>query len=169
MKMNLLGRPTKQNHYVVISDDVLVADMRLAKTAGLVRLKLEDLTFAHFYVRADDQGAKLGFTTGRDDFVVLGIFADRANADNLLNEIRSEMLKIETLHKFFSMRTFLTAMSLIITLIFLVWFVGKITQQNLPQLNEPLALEEQYPGPITGPAVEPGKPMDADSKLSVPE
>ena len=155
----------RQNHFVVVSDDVLVADLRLAKTAGVVRLKLADLTFAHFHVRSDDGGSKLGFTTGREDFVVLGVFANRIDADNLLGEIRNEMLKIEKLHNFFSLRTFLTMMSLIVTFIFLVWVWGKATQQNLPQLNEPLALEEPYPGPT----IEPGKPVDADSKLTVPE
>lgn len=162
----MFTRKRKQNHFVVISDDVLVADLRQAKTSGVVRLKLADLTFAHFHVRTDEQGSKLGFTTGRDDFVVLGVFADRADADHLLKEIRSEMLNIETMHKLFSLRTFLLAMSVIITLIFIVWFYGKATQQNLPQLNEPLALEEpQY----RDPGLDIGKPIDADSKLTAPE
>lgn len=157
----------KEDHFVVVSDDVLVADLRQAKTSGVVRLKLADLTFAHFHVRSDDQGSKLGFTTGRDDFVVIGVFNERSDADNLLKEIRNEMLQIEKLHRFFSLRTFLTAMSVIITLVFLIWFYGKATQQNLPQLNEPLALEEPFHEP--GPAPQPGRPMDADSKLTAPE
>jgi len=161
----MFNRKHKQNHFVVLSDDVLVADLRQAKTSGVVRLKLADLTYAHFHVRTDEHGSKLGFTTGREDFVVLGVFADRADADHLLKEIRSEMLKIETMHKFFSLRTFLVAMSVIITLIFLVWVYGRATQQNLPQLNEPLALEESY----RDPALDMGKPMDADSKLTAPE
>ena len=162
----MFTRKRKHNHFVVLSDDVLVADLRQAKTSGVVRLKLADLTFAHFHVRTDEQGSKLGFTTGRDDFVVLGVFADRADAEHLLKEIRNEMLKIETLHKLFSLRTFLLTMSVIITLIFLVWFYGKATQQNLPQLNEPLAMEEP---PYHDPAADMGKPMDADSKLTAPE
>ena len=162
----MLKRKRKQNHFVVLSDDVLVADLRQAKTSGVVRLKLADLTFAHFHVRTDEHGSKLGFTTGRDDFVVLGVFADRADADHLLKEIRSEMLKIEALHKLFSLRSFLLVISIIITLIFLVWVYGKATQQNLPQLNEPLALEES---PYHDPALDMGKPIDADSKLTPPE
>lgn len=155
----------KRNHFVVVSDDVLVADLRQAKTSGVVRLKLADLTFAHFHVRTDEHGSKLGFTTGREDFVVLGVFADRADADHLLREIRSEMLKIETLHKFFSLRSFLVMLSVIITLIFLVWFYGKATQQNLPQLNDPLPIDESY----RDPAADLGKPIDADSKITAPE
>ena len=166
----MFTRKRKQNHFVVLSDDVLVADLRQAKTSGVVRLKLADLTFAHFHVRTDEQGSKLGFTTavsgGREDFVVMGVFADRADADHLLKEIRSEMLNIETMHKLFSIRSFLLVISMIITLIFLVWFYGKATQQNLPQLNEPLALEEP---PYQDSTQDMGKPMDADSKLTAPE
>lgn len=159
-----------QTHFVVLSDDVLVIDLRQAKTAGVVRLKLADLGFAHFHIRSDDQGSKLGFTTGKDEFIVVGVFADRADADHVLKEIRNEMLKIEKLHKFFSVRTFLTIMAVIITLIFIVWIYGRATQQNLPQLNEPLALEEpmQLPAPSI-PPTEMGKPLDADSKLNAPE
>ncbi|MBY0429097.1 MAG: hypothetical protein K2Q32_07750, partial [Alphaproteobacteria bacterium] len=69
----MFTRKPKHNHFVVLSDDVLVADLRQAKTSGVVRLKLADLTFAHFHVRTDEQGSKLGFTTGREDFVVLGV------------------------------------------------------------------------------------------------
>jgi hypothetical protein len=156
----------RKNHFVVLSDDVLVVDLRQAKTPGVVRLKLADLTFAHFHIRSDDQGAKLGFTTGRDDFVVLGVFADRADADQLFKEIRSEMLKIETMHKFFSLRTFLMVVAVIITLMFFVWFYGRATQQNLPQLNEPLAIDEQQP--FHDPTGN-GKPVDADSRLTAPE
>ncbi len=155
----------KRNKFVVLSDDVLVADLRQAKTSGVVRLKLADLTFAHFHVRTDEQGSKLGFTTGRDDFVVLGVFADRAEADYLLKEIRNEMLEVETLHKVFSLRTFLFAMSVIVVMVFLVWVYGRAMQQNLPQLNEPMALEDT----VHDPAVEMGRPVDADSKLTAPE
>lgn len=157
----------KEHHFVVVSDDVLVADLSLSKTAGVVRLKLADLTFAHFHVRSDGDGAKLGFTTGREDFVVLGNFANKADADHLLKEIRHEMLKIELLHRIFSMRTFLITMSVIITLVFLMWFYGKATQQNLPELNEPLALEDMHdPLPTR---MEPGRPIDADNKLNPPD
>ena len=159
----------KQDHFVVISDDVLVTDLRQAKTPGVVRLKLADLTFAHFHVRSDEQGSKLGFTTGRDDFVVVGVFNDRADADSLLKEIRNEMLHVEKLHRYFNLRTFLTAMSVIITLVFLLWFWGRITQQNLPQLNDPLPLDEPMHESGMAPVGEPGRPMDADSKLTAPE
>lgn len=162
-------RTAKVEHNVIVNDDVLVADMRQAKTPGVVRLKLTDLTFAHFHVRSDEQGSKLGFTTGRDDFVTLGAFSDRADADKLLKEIRREMLKIETYHKFFSLRTFFTAFAIIITVIAIVWIYGRVTQQNLPELNEPLAFDEQQLREPAPSMQEPGKPVDADSKLAAPE
>ncbi|NDE90334.1 MAG: hypothetical protein EB059_04240 [Alphaproteobacteria bacterium] len=158
----------KRSKFVVLSDDVLVVAVCKAKTSGVVRLTLSDIPFAHFYVRNDEEGAKLGFTTGREDFVVLGVFADHVDADAVLKEIRREMLRIEIIHKLFSMRTFITGMSVILTLIFIMWAHGKLTQQNLPQLNEPLALEDLRDS-AASPASEPGKPVDADSKLNVPE
>lgn len=172
-------RSTHTEHNVIINDDVMVADMRQAKMPGVVRLTLTDLPFAHFHVRSDGEGSKLGFTTGRDDFVTLGAFSDRADADKLLREIRREMMKIETMHKFFSLRTLLTGLTIIIIVIAIVWIFGRVTQQNLPELNEPLTIEDQLhdltPPSAAAPQApaagrqEPGKPVDADSKLNPPE
>jgi hypothetical protein len=158
--------PTKKNRSVIINDDVLVADMRLAKTAGIVRLSLADLTVAHFYVRNDGAVSTLGFTTGRDDFVVLGVFAESSEAHGMLNEIRREMLNTETYHKVFNLRTLMTVLAVLVMLVGLVWVYGKITQQNLPEMNQPLSIDEQMQEPAVP---ESGQPMDADSKFNVPE
>lgn len=158
----------KEMKNVVISDDVLIVDLSKAKTPGAVRLKLTDLTYAFFHVRSDANGSSLGFSTGRDDFVALGTFADRGDADAILREIKEQMLRIETYHRFFSLRTLLMVAGMALLLWVVLWYAAQVNVPRLPELTEPLALEDNsgYEAP---PPIPPGTPVDADAKLAPPK
>lgn len=158
---------TRTSRTVVINDDVLMIDVSKAKTPGVVRLKLADLTFAHFHVRSGADGSSLGFSTGRDDFVALGTFADRADADTVLREIREEMLRIETYHKIFNPRVLFMVLGAAVVLWVILWFAAQVSVPRLPELNDPLPAEDSMGE--AAPAVPPGTPVDADIKLTPPK
>lgn len=151
---------------VVINDDVLMIDLSKAKTPGVVRLKLTDLTFAHFHVRSNAEGSILGFSAGRDEFVSLGSFADRGDADTVLREIREEMLRIETYHKIFNPRVLFMVIGAAVVLWVILWFAAQVSVPRLPELKDPLPVEDMMG---EGPNIPPGTPVDADAKLTPPK
>src|ERR1043166_5795601 len=126
---------------VLVNDDALIVDLGSAKIPGVVRLTLNALAFAHFHVRSGAEGSTLGFTNEKGEFIVLGIFSDRAEADRLLRCIRDELLRLEGYHKFFSLRHFLIFLGGFLLLIFLIWVIGSLTAPRLPEMQEPMALE----------------------------
>jgi hypothetical protein len=153
----------KTSSGVLVSDDALVVDVGPAKIPGVVRLKLDALAFAHFHVRSGDSGSTLGFTNDKGEFIVIGVFSDRADADRLLRRIRDELLRLEGYHKFFSLRRFMIFFGVLLALWLVVWVFGKLTEQHLPMTPDaPLAFD--------GPSLEPpaGVPLDADEKLAIP-
>src|SRR5262245_44087707 len=89
---------------VLVNDDALIIDLGSAKVPGVVRLTLDALSFAHFHIRSSAEGSTLGFTNEKGEFMALGVFADRGDADRLLGLIRDELLRLEGYHKFFSLR-----------------------------------------------------------------
>jgi hypothetical protein len=157
---------TRPDQKVVVSDDALILDLRQAKMPGIVRLKFDDLTLAYFHIRTNADGSTLGFSTGREDFVVLGVFSDRGDADGVLKELREQLLRIETRHKFFTVRTLMLFLGTLVFLLVLGWVYGKVTTPRLPDVEAPISFDEPVGETATPPA---GLPMDADKKLTPPE
>lgn len=162
------AKNNRANRSVVVNDDILIVDISKAKTPGLVRLKLADLTFAHFHVRSSAEGSSLGFSTGRDEFVSLGLFADRGDADAVLRDIREEMLRIETYHRFFNLRTLWMVGGAAVVLWVILWFAAQVSVPRLPELADPLPAEDTF-GEAPAPSIPPGTPVDADVKLTPPK
>ena len=191
--LKLKSKKRNPDRNVIVNDDIMIIDLQQAKKPGVVRLILTDLAFAHFYVRSTEEGSQLGYSTQSDDFVVLGTYNDRIDADQVLRDIRLEMLKLERLHKFFSLRTLGIAAAIMAGLMVVTWLLGRIPQQRLPELNDPLPFEDQATPmmpvppsmqrylneqskllgvppsvPPVSPASPPGLPQDADTKLKPP-
>lgn len=147
-----------------LHEGVLVLDVPRAKTPGVLRLKLNDVTLAQFHVRSTDQGSILGFSTGRDDFNILAVFTDRVDADAALAALREALMR-PCCHKHgLSRRVLLVVAGVSLALFLLMFFANliSVSHPRLPPLEEPVALDDEAP------PAQPGMPVDADSKLAPP-
>lgn len=151
----------KKEKTVRAYDGILVLDVPKAKTPAVIRFKMNDVALAQFHVRSNDQGSLLGFSSGRDDFNVLAIFADRMDAENALADIRAALLHPACHKHVLSRRTLLIILGVLVAFMILRGIVNNYG--SLPPVGESIALEE----PMM-PQTEPGMPIDADSKLAPP-
>ncbi|HVY13079.1 MAG TPA: hypothetical protein VHB73_05900 [Alphaproteobacteria bacterium] len=70
---------------------LLVLDVSAAKVPGVACVNLNELPLAHFHVRSSDQGSALGYADDEGRFTAIATFADRAQADKALEDIRAAL------------------------------------------------------------------------------